>query len=75
MQHEKMKSIKVMYAYHLFSQGQFEKALDYLFELEMDPLQVIGLYPGLLPKAVKSKFSYPIDIPELGTHIFFRDMC
>ena len=46
--------------------GQFPRAMEYYLELDLDPLQVIGLYPNLLPKNLRDKFSYPIEPPQLG---------
>lgn len=43
--------------------------MEYYLELDLDPLQVIGLYPNLLPKNLRDKFSYPIEPPQLGTYL------
>ncbi len=61
-----MKSIKRLYACHLFSQGQYDRALEYFLELGSDPLEIIGLYPNLLPRDVRMRYSYPMEIPELA---------
>lgn len=68
LQKEKTKSIKILYTYHLFFQGQYERAMDYFRELECSPLLVMGLYPNLLSRTVASQFTYPVDIPELGEY-------
>jgi hypothetical protein len=55
-----------LYAYHLFSQVLFDRALEYFIELGTDPLEVIGLYPNLLPRDVRAKYTLPVEISELG---------
>lgn len=67
-----MKQIKNLYAYHLFTQGQYERAMELFSDLDVDPLQVIGLYPNLLPKTVRQKYNYPIEVPDLGIQSFSR---
>ncbi|KAL6054782.1 Vam6/Vps39-like protein [Balamuthia mandrillaris] len=64
---EKLRSIRKLFSYHLFCQGHYEHAMEYFFQLETDPLEVIGLYPNLLPKGMREKYeqSYPMDIPVL----------
>jgi hypothetical protein len=62
---EKLRQIKNLYTYHLFSKGEYEQAMEMFASLDVDPLQVIGLFPNLLPKTVKQKFTYPIDVPDL----------
>jgi hypothetical protein len=61
----KLRSIRVLHSYHLFSQGQFEHAMDLFLELDLDPLQVIGLYPNLLPRDLRARYTYPVPVPEL----------
>jgi hypothetical protein len=60
-----------LYAYHLFSQGLFDRALEYFIELGTDPLEVIGLYPNLLPRDVRAKYTLPVEISELGRKYSF----
>lgn len=60
----KVKSIKILYAYHLFIQGHYDRAMEYFHEQECDPLQVLGLFPNLLPREIRAKYSYPPDIPD-----------
>eukprot|EP01116_Phalansterium_solitarium_P000135 TRINITY_DN10090_c0_g1_i1.p1 TRINITY_DN10090_c0_g1~~TRINITY_DN10090_c0_g1_i1.p1 ORF type:complete len:892 (-),score=174.91 TRINITY_DN10090_c0_g1_i1:69-2744(-) len=63
----KIKEIKVLYTYHLFSQGQYERAMEYFQDLNHDPLQVIGLFPAMLPREVQLKYPPPVhDMPELA---------
>mmetsp|Transcript_7714 Transcript_7714/g.10647 ORF Transcript_7714/g.10647 Transcript_7714/m.10647 type:complete len:888 (-) Transcript_7714:2-2665(-) len=63
-----MKSIKKLYTYHLFCQGQYERAMEYFLEVDSDPFEVIGLFgttpqTSLLPRDLRPKYNYPIDIP------------
>ena len=53
LKEEKIHDIKVLYAYHLFATGSYERALEYFLELGIEPLQVIGLYPNLLPRELR----------------------
>jgi len=62
---DKLKEIKELFAYHLFCQGQYERAMGFFLDLKTDPLQVLGLYPNLLPKQLRVKFSPPFEIPPL----------
>jgi hypothetical protein len=58
--------IKQLYAYHLFNDGQHARAMELFFELGTNPLEVIGLYPNLLPKNMLERHEYPIEISVLG---------
>jgi urease beta subunit len=62
---EKIRQIKVARAYNQFAKRRFTRALELFYELGFDPLRVIGLYPDLLPRAIRSTFTYPITMPEL----------
>jgi len=62
----KIKSIKVLFTYHLFAQGHYDRSMELFKELECDPLQIIGLYPNMLPREMKSKFTYPIAVEDLA---------
>ncbi len=66
LQSNKLKEIRKLFAYHLFAKGQYEQAMEFFFEVSADPLEVIGLYPHLLPKAMRDKYEYPMDIPMPG---------
>ena len=50
-----------MYAFHLFSQGRYDNAMDLFLESDADPLEVLSLFPDLLPRPMKryyvSKFT------------------
>ncbi len=65
VKNQKRKKIKNLYAYALFVEGHYQRAVDYFQELDIDPLQVIGLYHTLLPRELRVRFQYPIEIPEL----------
>jgi hypothetical protein len=36
-------------------------------ELDVDIFQVLGLFPNLLPRDLKNKLNYPLDIPDIST--------
>jgi hypothetical protein len=55
----KLKEIKELYASTLFNDGQHARAMEFFFELETDPVYVIGLYPNLLPKNIANTYEYP----------------
>jgi Vam6/Vps39-like protein vacuolar protein sorting-associated protein 39 len=57
--------IKNLFAYNLFADGHYARAMEYFQELDVDPLQVIGLYQTLLPRELRVRFTYPIDIPDV----------
>eukprot|EP00029_Vermamoeba_vermiformis_P006348 TRINITY_DN2461_c0_g1_i1.p1 TRINITY_DN2461_c0_g1~~TRINITY_DN2461_c0_g1_i1.p1 ORF type:complete len:890 (+),score=177.72 TRINITY_DN2461_c0_g1_i1:46-2715(+) len=63
---EKLKQIRVLYAYHQFHLGQYSRAMEYFYSENVDPLAVIGLYPTMLPAELRARYTYPIDIPELA---------
>eukprot|EP01114_Cavostelium_apophysatum_P004200 TRINITY_DN1437_c0_g2_i2.p1 TRINITY_DN1437_c0_g2~~TRINITY_DN1437_c0_g2_i2.p1 ORF type:complete len:873 (+),score=238.27 TRINITY_DN1437_c0_g2_i2:146-2764(+) len=63
---EKLKSIKILYTYHLFFGGQYERAMEYFRELDCSPLQVIGLYPNLLPRDLRAQVTYPTEVSDLA---------
>jgi hypothetical protein len=43
--------------------------MEYFVEMECDPLQIIGLYPNMLPGNLKANYSYPMEVGELGMHL------
>ncbi|PRP83726.1 hypothetical protein PROFUN_09058 [Planoprotostelium fungivorum] len=61
LKEKKALQIKMLYAYHMFAQGQYEKAMNFFDELRIDPVLVIGLYPNLLPRDMQPK---PTAYPE-----------
>eukprot|EP01087_Luapelamoeba_hula_P018206 TRINITY_DN5848_c0_g1_i2.p1 TRINITY_DN5848_c0_g1~~TRINITY_DN5848_c0_g1_i2.p1 ORF type:complete len:877 (+),score=139.65 TRINITY_DN5848_c0_g1_i2:141-2771(+) len=65
---EKIAGIRKRLAIHLFVTGQYERSMEYFAKLQCDPLEVIGLYPNLLPKALQEKYShpYPMEAPVLA---------
>eukprot|EP01090_Pellita_catalonica_P022119 TRINITY_DN8476_c0_g1_i1.p1 TRINITY_DN8476_c0_g1~~TRINITY_DN8476_c0_g1_i1.p1 ORF type:complete len:678 (+),score=95.53 TRINITY_DN8476_c0_g1_i1:189-2222(+) len=60
----KLKAIRKRYSFHLFSKGEHERAMTSFFNNNFEPLEVIGLYPDMLPKNYK-KFEYPVIMPEI----------
>ncbi|KAJ3432418.1 cnh domain containing [Anaeramoeba flamelloides] len=59
---EKAKQIKYEYAFHLFNQRQFSRALEFFTQINCDPKIVLSLYPFL----INVKDCEPIKLP------FFR---
>lgn len=64
---ERIEHLTLLNTYQNFNQGHFGRAMDAFFSMKMDPLQVIGLLPELLPEAVRGRFVYPIPINPLST--------
>jgi hypothetical protein len=40
-----------------------------LFQLKIDPFQVIALCPGLLPPSLRPKYTFPVQIDDMSTII------
>jgi hypothetical protein len=57
-----LKRIRTQYGYHLFAQGQYARAMEYFYLEKVDPLQVIALYPNLLPETLRPKYHIPSEI-------------
>eukprot|EP01120_Amphizonella_sp_Union-15-10_P015169 TRINITY_DN7730_c0_g1_i1.p1 TRINITY_DN7730_c0_g1~~TRINITY_DN7730_c0_g1_i1.p1 ORF type:complete len:877 (+),score=183.62 TRINITY_DN7730_c0_g1_i1:97-2727(+) len=49
---------RVLYAYHLFKEGQYPRAMDYFYNEKVDPLYVIGIFPKLLPAYYTAQNTY-----------------
>jgi len=63
---EKLRTINLMYGYHLFVKGDYQQSLKTFSSLECDPMLILGLYPHLLPRDYfKSENPYPVKVPEL----------
>lgn len=62
---EKIRSIKIARAFKQFAKRRFDRALELFYELNFDPFKVIGLYPDLLPKAIRQTINYPFSMPDL----------
>lgn len=61
-----VKRIKNLHAFDLFCKKKFKEALDMFSKLETDPVDVIRLFPDLLPDIPRSPaHSYPRKPPEL----------
>eukprot|EP00051_Salpingoeca_urceolata_P000045 m.32547 g.32547 ORF g.32547 m.32547 type:complete len:927 (-) comp10061_c0_seq2:69-2849(-) len=73
---ERIFEIKTDYAYTQFACKHFDRALRTFSELDIDPPQVIGLYPDLLPAELREHFTRKnrkqppqLDATELETAI------
>ena len=62
----RIEEVQVQHSYDMFRRGHHDRAMDRFFELKQDPLKVIGLFAGMLPRCFANKFKYPVEIPELG---------
>ncbi|EGC34554.1 hypothetical protein DICPUDRAFT_153214 [Dictyostelium purpureum] len=62
---ERLIKIKTSAAYHLFQKEQFQTAMGYFISAQVDPLKIISLYPGLLPRHLQDKLSIPIHIRDI----------
>ena len=67
-----MAWIRKLLATHLFVMGQYERAMEHFAKLSNDPLEVIGLYQNFLPKPLRDKYDYPMEIPVLGTFSYLN---
>jgi len=72
LQAEKVAWIRKLLATHLFVMGQYERAMEHFAKLSNDPLEVIGLYQNFLPKPLRDKYDYPMEIPVLGTFSYLN---
>jgi Vam6/Vps39-like protein vacuolar protein sorting-associated protein 39 len=63
---EKLKSIRLLFAYHLFNQGQYTRAMQYFLDLNTDVVQVVGLFPQMLPTDLTSTLRYPFAVTPLA---------
>ncbi|KJE91752.1 vesicle fusion protein, variant [Capsaspora owczarzaki ATCC 30864] len=59
-----VRQIRTLHAYSLFDQHKYDESLVIFTELDMDPPQVIGLYPELLPEELRRQMKYPIALPK-----------
>ena len=60
-----MLHIKRLQAFSLFTQHEFENSLNKYSEINTDPIDVISLYPKLLPDAIRLKRKHPAEPPPL----------
>ncbi|CDW53973.1 vesicle fusion protein; vam vps protein [Trichuris trichiura] len=66
---KRVRDVKFLYAFHLFSKRRFQEAFDIYCEIKADVLYVIGLFPDLLPNEIRRTISYPGPLPtELPKH-------
>ncbi|KAI6652243.1 hypothetical protein LOD99_7260 [Oopsacas minuta] len=57
--------IKRLQAFSLFTQHEFEQSLEKYSQIQADPIDVISLYPKLLPDAIRLKRKHPAEPPPL----------
>ena len=57
--------IKKLQAFSLFTQHEFQQSLEKYTEINADPIDVISLYPKLLPDAIRLKRKHPAEPPPL----------
>jgi tetratricopeptide (TPR) repeat protein len=50
----RVNAIHLEYGFHLFSKGEFDKAMEHFSKTEDDPRIIIALFPDLLPSSSKS---------------------
>ncbi len=61
-----IRSVHSKFAYHLFSQLQFDAALKQFHRAGTDVRRVLGLFPELLPHGTPvDEFEYPVPVPRL----------
>lgn len=62
---ERVFMIKQKMAFAQFSKRHFEDAMKTFSELDLEPTQVIGLYPGLLKPDVRKRFKLTLPVASL----------
>jgi hypothetical protein len=66
MRTTKLRNVRISWAYNLYAHGQYRRSLELFADLRVDIVEVIGLYPNLLPLGLKRALKkYPIEILEL----------
>eukprot|EP01113_Clastostelium_recurvatum_P023907 TRINITY_DN2852_c0_g1_i2.p1 TRINITY_DN2852_c0_g1~~TRINITY_DN2852_c0_g1_i2.p1 ORF type:complete len:622 (+),score=131.51 TRINITY_DN2852_c0_g1_i2:148-1866(+) len=65
----RIQSVKRAHAVQLFKEGHYEQSLGYFADLETDPMEVMSLFPNLLPYDVRKQYELirsgmPEHIPE-----------
>ncbi|KAL9656228.1 hypothetical protein ABK040_007843 [Willaertia magna] len=60
----RVSSIHSQYGFHLFSKGEFDKAMEHFDKTENDPRMIISLFPDLLPTKSLFKSALPYTIEE-----------
>lgn len=58
----KMRRMEILrrYAFYLFTQHKFEQSLKIYLEIKEDPVNVISLYPHLLPSELRATVTQPL---------------
>ncbi|XP_003375643.1 hypothetical protein Tsp_09220 [Trichinella spiralis] len=60
---KRIRDVKNLYAFHLFTQRRFQEAFDIYSETRAEVLYVIGLFPDLLPEEIRKTITYPGNLP------------
>lgn len=63
---DKLRSIRLLFAFHLFNQGQYIRSMEFFLALNTDVVQVIGLFPQMLPSELTSSLRYPFAVTPLA---------
>lgn len=58
--------IKKLQAFSLFTQHDFQQSLEKYTEIDTDPIEVITLYPNLLPNTIRINRRHPAEPPPLN---------
>ena len=63
---QRLQEIQILYAFDLFCKSKFKEALDLFFKLDVDVINVIGLYTELtpFPSEFRSKLEFPGKLPK-----------
>ena len=56
---EKTRKIKRKYAFYRFYREEYDEAMTLMLECQIDPVLVIGLFPGLLDSTIQEGLVYP----------------
>ncbi|CAG0914703.1 unnamed protein product [Notodromas monacha] len=60
--------IETLHAFDLFCKFNFQDAMSIFLVLDIDPSNVIGLFPDLLPAVFQNQLNFPDKVPELRGH-------
>eukprot|EP01104_Vermistella_antarctica_P012521 TRINITY_DN3647_c0_g1_i2.p1 TRINITY_DN3647_c0_g1~~TRINITY_DN3647_c0_g1_i2.p1 ORF type:complete len:916 (-),score=175.96 TRINITY_DN3647_c0_g1_i2:3010-5757(-) len=55
-QESRLHNMRVMYAYYRFAHGEYAKAMKLFHKLDSNPVEVISLFPSLLPQTLAVRF-------------------
>lgn len=63
---KKIADIQMLYAYQSFADGKYAESMAFFKNLNVDPILVISLYPGMLSSAYDEMFVHPVIMPTLS---------